>query len=256
MHPFPAVPDSRPRRRARRAGRPRRHPLRTASLALVCTFVLVAAPFVLGTSVVVPFDAPDAFELAAPRDGVTVSRSGGRTEPTAPAATTAAPTESPTAPAPTTPASTTSDPAVAPPVVPEPAPAPVPVPVPVPAPVPAEPTMVEQIVTRTNEERAAAGLPALTVSDCAAQQAVDRTALLVAEGRFEHDPLEPIMQACAARAVGENLALGYPTATAVVAGWMGSQGHRANILSPRYTQIGVGCTKGPRGFLCAQVFVA
>ena len=61
---------------------------------------------------------------------------------------------------------------------------------------------------------------------------------------------------CAVRAVGENLALGYPTALAVVAGWMGSEGHRNNILSAKYTQIGVGCTEGPRGILCAQVFVA
>ena len=116
--------------------------------------------------------------------------------------------------------------------------------------------MVEEIVTRTNAERVAAGLPALTVSECATQQAVARTALLAAENRFEHDPLEPILEACAARAVGENLALGYPTALAVVAGWMGSAGHRANILSTRYTQIGVGCTEGPRGILCGQVFLS
>ena len=116
--------------------------------------------------------------------------------------------------------------------------------------------MVEEIVTRTNEERVAAGLPALAVSDCATQQAVARTALLAAENRFEHDPLEPILEACAVRAVGENLALGYPTAVAVVAGWMGSDGHRANILNTTYTQIGVGCTEGPRGILCAQVFVS
>jgi uncharacterized protein YkwD len=116
--------------------------------------------------------------------------------------------------------------------------------------------MIDLIVTRTNEERVARGLPALAVSECATQQAVTRTALLAAENRFEHDPLEPIMEACAARAVGENLALGYRTADAVVAGWMGSKGHAANILSTTYTHIGVGCTQGPRGLLCAQVFVA
>ncbi|MDQ0372120.1 CAP domain-containing protein [Cellulomonas humilata] len=238
MHPFPAVPDSRPSRRRLRTSKPRRHRARTASLALVCTFALVAVPFVLTSPTVQPH-IPDAFELAAPRDGDSASRSGGR----APASE----SEAPTTTAPTTPA-----PAVAAPVVPEPAPEPAPAP----EPVPTAPTMVEEIVTRTNEERAAAGLPALAVSECAAQQAVARTALLAAENRFEHDPLEPILEACAARAVGENLALGYPTAVAVVAGWMGSDGHRANILNTTYTQIGVACTKGPRGILCAQVFVA
>jgi len=113
----------------------------------------------------------------------------------------------------------------------------------------------DEIVALTNAERAAAGLPPFTVSPCATEQAVARTALLVAEDRFEHDPLGPILEACTARAVGENIALGYPTPLAVVAGWMGSEGHRANILNPTYTQIGVGCTTGPKGALCAQVFV-
>ncbi|WP_315095738.1 CAP domain-containing protein, partial [uncultured Cellulomonas sp.] len=128
-------------------------------------------------------------------------------------------------------------------------------PAPVEPPPPPPPTVGEQIVTLTNAERVAAGLTPFTVSPCATDQATARTALLVAEDRFEHDPLEPILEACAARAVGENIALGYPTPAAVVAGWMGSPGHRANILNPDYTQIGVGCTTGPKGALCAQVFV-
>jgi uncharacterized protein YkwD len=115
--------------------------------------------------------------------------------------------------------------------------------------------LVDEIVTRTNAERTQAGLPALKVSSCAAKQAAARTKVLVEEDRFEHDPLGPIVEACGIGTVGENLALGYPTATAVVAGWMGSAGHRANILGEQYTKIGVGCTKGPKGQLCAQVFL-
>jgi uncharacterized YkwD family protein/spore coat assembly protein SafA len=38
----------------------------------------------------------------------------------------------------------------------------------------------------------------------------------------------------------ENIAMGYSTPQQVVNGWMGSSGHRANILNPSYTQIGVG----------------
>ncbi|KQY42808.1 hypothetical protein ASD18_17615 [Cellulomonas sp. Root137] len=120
---------------------------------------------------------------------------------------------------------------------------------------PPVPTVSDEIVTRTNAERAAVGLAPLAVSACGTEQAAARTALLVAEDRFEHDPLEPVLEACAARAVGENLALGYPTPLAVVAGWMGSDGHRANILNPTYTQIGVACTASPKGQLCAQVFL-
>ncbi len=35
-----------------------------------------------------------------------------------------------------------------------------------------------------------------------------------------------------------------PTPEAVVAGWMASPGHRANILSPNFTEIGVGLVSG------------
>jgi len=39
---------------------------------------------------------------------------------------------------------------------------------------------------------------------------------------------------------GENVAAGQTTAQEVMDGWMNSEGHRANILSPDFTQIGVG----------------
>ena len=45
-------------------------------------------------------------------------------------------------------------------------------------------------------------------------------------------------------AIGENIAAGYPTPEAVVAGWMASPGHRANILSADFTEIGIGVTTG------------
>jgi uncharacterized protein YkwD len=41
-------------------------------------------------------------------------------------------------------------------------------------------------------------------------------------------------------AVAENIAAGYGDPASVVAGWMGSQGHKDNILSPNYTEIGIG----------------
>jgi uncharacterized protein YkwD len=39
---------------------------------------------------------------------------------------------------------------------------------------------------------------------------------------------------------GENIAAGYGSAAATVAGWMGSPGHRANILNPAFREIGAG----------------
>lgn len=43
---------------------------------------------------------------------------------------------------------------------------------------------------------------------------------------------------------GENIAAGYPTPEKVVQGWMNSEGHRANILNPHFTHIGVGVAPG------------
>lgn len=40
--------------------------------------------------------------------------------------------------------------------------------------------------------------------------------------------------------VGENIAYGYPDERTVVDGWMGSKGHKANILNGQFTMMGVG----------------
>ena len=38
---------------------------------------------------------------------------------------------------------------------------------------------------------------------------------------------------------GENVAAGYGSASSVIDAWMGSSGHRANILNPGFTHVGV-----------------
>jgi uncharacterized protein YkwD len=43
---------------------------------------------------------------------------------------------------------------------------------------------------------------------------------------------------------GENLAEGFETVEVLVDSWMRSEGHRANILSPAYTSIGVAIIDG------------
>jgi uncharacterized protein YkwD len=46
---------------------------------------------------------------------------------------------------------------------------------------------------------------------------------------------------------GENIAMGQPTASAVLDSWMHSSGHRANILNSRYQEIGVGYARDSAG---------
>ena len=50
-------------------------------------------------------------------------------------------------------------------------------------------------------------------------------------------------------AYGENIAFGYTTAAAVMQAWMNSAGHRANILNPNFTEIGVGVATSAAGYL-------
>lgn len=55
---------------------------------------------------------------------------------------------------------------------------------------------------------------------------------------------------------GENIAGGSKTANEVVARWMKSPGHRANILNPHYSHIGVGRSiGGPWGYYWTQIFI-
>lgn len=46
---------------------------------------------------------------------------------------------------------------------------------------------------------------------------------------------------------GENIAMGQQTAASVMSSWMNSPGHKANILSVNFTEIGVGAAKKNNG---------
>jgi uncharacterized protein YkwD len=57
------------------------------------------------------------------------------------------------------------------------------------------------------------------------------------------------------RAAGENIAEGQRDAAEVMSSWMRSRGHRDNILSSEFTEIGTGVAVGRNGRLYwAQVF--
>jgi len=56
------------------------------------------------------------------------------------------------------------------------------------------------------------------------------------------------------KAAGENIAKGQSTPEQVVKAWMNSSGHRANILSTKFTHIGVGYAKN--GHIWTQQFIS
>lgn len=56
--------------------------------------------------------------------------------------------------------------------------------------------------------------------------------------------------------VGENLALGYQTPESVLNAWLNSPGHRKNILTPDFQEVGFGLAPGrrPGQYVWVQVF--
>jgi len=89
------------------------------------------------------------------------------------------------------------------------------------------------VLAYTNAERANAGLGGLGRNGTLVSSACSWAAHMAASGDFSHSS-----NPGGFRAWGENIASGYGSASAVVAGWMGSSGHRANILNGGYTQMG------------------
>ncbi|HWD82800.1 MAG TPA: CAP domain-containing protein [Kribbella sp.] len=107
------------------------------------------------------------------------------------------------------------------------------------------------MLTLTNQERAKSGCGPLTFDTSLTNAAEEHAADMVDQHYFAHDSLDgrsPFdrMKAAGFRggSMAENIAVGYSTPAAVVAGWMKSPGHRANILNCGYTVIGIGYDPG------------
>ena len=134
------------------------------------------------------------------------------------------------------------------------------------APSAAAPALVqaEDLVTRTNAQRVTLRLSPLMRESAlmrAAQLQADQMAALNTMAhdlpRARYPTLDSRLEAVGYRmqASGENVAEGYPSAAAVLAGWMTSPGHRANIVSTAFTQMGAGMATASNGRrFHAQVF--
>ena len=108
-----------------------------------------------------------------------------------------------------------------------------------------------RVVELVNEERAAYGLSPLTLREDLSDGARLKSQDMRDNRYFDHNsptygtPFEMMRSlGITYSAAAENIAMGYSTAEAVVTGWMNSAGHRANILSDKYTHIGVGHVDG------------
>ncbi|AYN42808.1 CAP domain-containing protein [Streptomyces dangxiongensis] len=104
-----------------------------------------------------------------------------------------------------------------------------------------------EIVRLVNAERGKAGCQALTLNSTLTKAAQAHSADMAAHQNMSHtgsDGTSPGDRITSAgydwSSYGENVAYGYSTAEQVMAGWMASPGHRANILNCSFQEIGVG----------------
>lgn len=108
-----------------------------------------------------------------------------------------------------------------------------------------EPTQKEQLLYITNAERARAGLAPLTLRTGVADVARQWAANLARDGRLGHRPdLGPALAregVTGWRTTGENVGYG-PHVSDVHRSFMASPSHRAILMSPDFTEIGIGVT--------------
>ncbi len=105
--------------------------------------------------------------------------------------------------------------------------------------------LAQQVFVLVNQHRRSLGLAPLRTTTRLRQLATWKARNMAATRYFSHDdPHRTVWERFAACRVtggwrGENIAYGYQDARAVVQGWLGSPGHRANIENPNFHYTGV-----------------
>ncbi len=112
----------------------------------------------------------------------------------------------------------------------------------------------KRVAWMVNEERRKAGLSRLEVAPLLGVAARAHSADMAARNFYSHHSPEGrtvgdrvALTGYGFVIVGENIAWGQETARQVMNAWMRSPGHKANILHPDYTEIGVGVVANRRG---------
>lgn len=111
-----------------------------------------------------------------------------------------------------------------------------------------------QVVALVNSQRAARGLAPLAISPALSGAAESHSRDQAQRSTMSHTGATGtnVYQRITASgywpsAWGENVAAGQPTANDVMNAWMASSGHRANILSANFSEIGIGAVASANG---------
>ena len=119
---------------------------------------------------------------------------------------------------------------------------------------PAYAAETDTIFSSTNSARSTNGLGSLKSNTSLNSVAQTWAQQMAANQSMTHNPNVGSQIPAGWKSYGENVAMGYPTGTATVEGWMNSTGHRANILGS-FSDIGVGWFVDGNGVTWAvQVF--
>ena len=122
---------------------------------------------------------------------------------------------------------------------------------PVQAAAPASSALERQAGQLVNRQRAARGLPPYVLDPGLSAKARIKSRDMEQKGYFSHasptygSPFAMMRSLGISYAsAGENIAMGFDRPEAVVGAWMGSEDHRRNLLSNRYTTMGIGYHNG------------
>lgn len=126
---------------------------------------------------------------------------------------------------------------------------------------------VDEIIVLANQAREKEGLRALVRNEKLVQSAMAKAQDMKTKNYFEHISPEGLQPWFFAEQVnykyktfGENLAEGFFSSQEVHGAWMNSEGHRENIMSPNFEEIGVAILdfeqNGLKSYLIVQHFGA
>lgn len=108
------------------------------------------------------------------------------------------------------------------------------------------------LLQETNTQRSSNSRSALSLNNQLSQAAQQKANDMVARNYWSHTSPEgtqpwEVISSVGYKYVtaGENLAYGFDTSAATIAGWMNSPGHKANVLNVDYKEVGFGIANSP-----------